>query len=72
MSRVHVLGVLNAGHDDVHNIDLYQELRRSGELTVRLFLAYRVHPPEVSPRQIEEIVRARATVMGTIGSPPVR
>jgi predicted amidohydrolase YtcJ len=59
LTRVHVLGSVNAGHDDLHIVDLYEELRRTGELTLRFYLAYRVDPPEVSARQIEEIVEAR-------------
>jgi len=56
--RVHVLGGESAGRDDLHNVDLFEELRRKGELTLRFYLAYRVDPPEVRERQIQEIVQA--------------
>lgn len=59
LTRVHVLGGVNAGRDDLHNVDLYEELRRNGELTLRFHLAYRLDPPDVSARQMEEIVQAR-------------
>jgi predicted amidohydrolase YtcJ len=59
LARVHVLGGVNAGRDDLHNVDLYEELRRNGELTLRVYLAYRLDPPEMSGRQLQEIVTAR-------------
>jgi predicted amidohydrolase YtcJ len=59
LTRVHVLGGVNAGRDDLHNVDLYEELRRNGELTLRFYLAYRLDPPKVTDRQLQEIVEAR-------------
>ena len=59
LTRVHVLGGVNAGRDDLHNVDLYEELRRNNELTVRFYLAYRLDPPKVSDRQLQEVVQAR-------------
>jgi predicted amidohydrolase YtcJ len=59
LTRVHVLGGVNAGRDDLHNVDLYEELRRNGDLTLRFYLAYRLDPPKVSDRQLQEIVEAR-------------
>lgn len=59
LTRVHVLGGVNAGRDDLHNVDLYEELRRNGELTLRFHLAYRLDPPKVTDRQLQEIVEAR-------------
>ncbi len=57
--RVHVLGGVNAGRDDLQNIDLLEELRRNNELTLRFYLAYRLDPPEVTASQLREIVQAR-------------
>lgn len=59
LTRVHVLGGVNAGRDDLHNASLFEELRRDGELTVRFYLAYRVDPPDVTQRQLQEIIEAR-------------
>jgi predicted amidohydrolase YtcJ len=59
LTRVHVLGGVNAGRDDLHNAALFEELRRNGELTLRFYLAYRVDPPEVSQQQLQEILAAR-------------
>jgi len=59
LTRVHVLGGVNAGRDDLHNVELYEELRRNGELTLRFYLAYRLDPPKVTDHQLQEIIEAR-------------
>ncbi|HEV2697896.1 MAG TPA: amidohydrolase family protein [Terriglobales bacterium] len=59
LTRVHVLGGVNAGRDDLHNVDLFQELQREHELTLRFYLAYRLDPPEMSQTQLKEILEAR-------------
>ena len=59
LTRVHVLGGVNAGRDDLQNVDLFEELRRNGELTLRFYLAYRLDPPDVSGQQLRAIVAAR-------------
>jgi predicted amidohydrolase YtcJ len=56
LARVHVLGGVNAGHDDLQNVDLLEELRRNDELTLRFYLAYRLDPPEMSTRQLQSIL----------------
>ena len=57
--RVHVPGSVYAHKDDLQNVDLLEELRHSGELTLRFYLAYRLDPPEMSDRQLAEILQAR-------------
>ena len=59
LARVHVLGGVNAGRNDLENIDLLEELRASGELRLRFYLAYRLDPPEMTDQQLAAIVRAR-------------
>lgn len=59
LARVHILGGVNAGRDDLHNVALYEELRRNGELSLRLYLAYRLDPPEMTPPQLQEILDYR-------------
>jgi predicted amidohydrolase YtcJ len=56
LARVHVLGGVYAGHDDLQNVQLLEELRRNGELRLRFYLAYRLDPPEMSSRQLEAIL----------------
>jgi len=57
--RVHVPGSVYAGKDDLQSVDLLEELRNTGELTLRFYLAYRLDPPEVRDRQLAEILQAR-------------
>ncbi len=59
VTRVHGLTEIDALRDDLHNVDLIQELQRDGKLTLRFYLAYRIDPPEVSKQQLREIVEAR-------------
>jgi len=59
VTRVHGLTEIDALRDDLHNIDLMQELRREGKLTLRFYLAHRLDPPEVSKQQLQEIVEER-------------
>jgi hypothetical protein len=55
--RVHVPGSVYAYKDDLQSVDLLQELRRNGDLTVRFYLAHRLDPPTLSDEQLREIVR---------------
>jgi len=53
--RVHSAG------QDFEWLDLYDELRRRGELTLRFYVAYFLDPPELTPDSIEKIEQARRT-----------
>jgi predicted amidohydrolase YtcJ len=58
LTRVHAAG----GHfesNDFDKLELYDELRRSGELTVRMYVAYFLNPPELRQQDIEAIEDAR-------------
>jgi predicted amidohydrolase YtcJ len=57
--RVHVTGGVSAGVGDIQDVALFQELRRTGELSVRMYLAYRLDPPTVTAAQNQEIEDAR-------------
>ena len=59
ITRVHGLTEMDALRDDLHNVDLMQELQRQGKLTLRFYLAYRVDPPEVTHEQLNQIIQAR-------------
>jgi predicted amidohydrolase YtcJ len=59
VTRVHGLTEIDALRDDLHNVDLIQELQRDGKLTLRFYLGYRVDPPEVTEQQLHEIIEAR-------------
>jgi predicted amidohydrolase YtcJ len=53
LTRVHSAG------GDFPQLELYDELRRSGELTLRFYIAYFMDPPEMRPQDLEAIENAR-------------
>ncbi len=57
--RVHSASDLGIALSDLENVDLYNELRRSGELTVRFYLARYMETPTVTKQQIQEIEETR-------------
>ena len=59
LTRVHGLSEVDALRDDLHNIDLLQELQRQGKLTLRFYLAHRLSPPEVTNQELQQIVEER-------------
>jgi predicted amidohydrolase YtcJ len=57
--RVHVMGGVNAGEGDLTDAELLEQLRQQNELPVRFYLAYRLDPPQVTERQLQQIEQAR-------------
>jgi predicted amidohydrolase YtcJ len=57
--RGHGCSDFGATDDDLQNVDLYDELRRNGELTIRVYLAHYMRPPRVGEDQLREIEDAR-------------
>jgi predicted amidohydrolase YtcJ len=57
--RVHSAAGITVADSDLKNVDLYEELRRRGELTVRMYMAYRLDPPRMTEQQLAEIEQAR-------------
>jgi predicted amidohydrolase YtcJ len=53
LTRVHSAG------GDFPELELYDELRRHGDLTVRFYIAYFMDPPEMRPKDLEAIESAR-------------
>ncbi len=53
LTRVHSAG------SDFEELDLYDELRRQGRLTVRFTIAYFLNPPELRAKDLAEIESAR-------------
>jgi predicted amidohydrolase YtcJ len=53
--RVHSAG------GDFEWLDLYDQLRRDGQLTLRFYVAYFLDPPELTPSALEKIEQARRT-----------
>lgn len=59
-NRVGLVRVHSAG-GDFEWLDLYDQLRRNGELTVRQYIAYFFDPPELTPEGIAKAEKARRT-----------
>jgi len=53
LTRVHSAG------GDFPQLELYDELRRHGDLTVRFYIAYFMDPPEMRPQDVDAIENAR-------------
>src|SRR5271169_5827920 len=53
LTRVHSAG------GDFEEFDLYDELRRQGDLTLRMYIAYFLDPPELRPKDLAAIEEAR-------------
>jgi len=53
LTRVHSAG------GDFPELELYDELRRHGDLTLRFYIAYFMDPPEMRPKDLEAIENAR-------------
>ena len=58
LTRVHSAG------GDFDSFDLFDELRRRGELTLRMYIAYFLDPPELRPRDLAAIEAARKKYTG--------
>jgi predicted amidohydrolase YtcJ len=58
LTRVHSAG------GDFEEFDLYDELRRQGALTLRMYIAYFLDPPELRPKDLAAIEEARKKYAG--------
>ena len=59
VTRVHVMGGINPGEGDISEIELLDQLRSSGDLTVRFYVAYRMDPREVTGAQLTRVEQTR-------------
>lgn len=55
ITRVHSAG------GDFEELDLFNELRQEGQLSVRFYIAYFLNPPELRPQDLDAIEQARKT-----------
>jgi predicted amidohydrolase YtcJ len=53
ITRVHSAG------QDFEVLDLFDEMRHRGDLSMRMYVAYFLHPPELRPQDLEAIEHAR-------------
>jgi predicted amidohydrolase YtcJ len=57
--RVHCAGNLEFSESDWDNVDLYDQLRRSGQLTLRVYLADYIEPPALTAEKLQQIEETR-------------
>src|ERR1700730_1281996 len=58
-SNEHGLPRVHSAGGDFEYLDLYDELRRKGQQTLRFYIAYFLNPPELRPQDIDVIEAAR-------------
>jgi predicted amidohydrolase YtcJ len=58
--RVHAAGGVGVGMSDLMNADLLEQMRKSGDLTLRIYMAYRAEPPTLTATQMQEVEDARS------------
>jgi hypothetical protein len=58
-SNEHGLTRVHSAGGDFEYLDLYDELRREGQQTLRFYIAYFLNPPELRPQDIDAIEGAR-------------
>src|ERR1700726_4484662 len=58
-SNEHGLTRVHSAGGDFEYLDLYDELRRQGQQTLRFYIAYFLNPPELRPQDIDVIEAAR-------------
>jgi predicted amidohydrolase YtcJ len=56
--RVHSASNLGLGVSDLENVELYDQLRRAGELTLRLYMAYYMQPPTLTEAKLKAVEEA--------------
>ena len=57
-NRLGIVRVHSAGQDFEY-FDLYDELRRNGQLTVRFYISYFLDPPGLTPKILDTVEKAR-------------
>jgi predicted amidohydrolase YtcJ len=57
--RAHSPAGVGVAISDLQSVDVLEELRRTGDLSVRMYLAYRLMPPAMTPAQLQEVEKAR-------------
>jgi predicted amidohydrolase YtcJ len=58
--RVHAAGEPPDTFGDFFDLDLFEQLRREGKLTLRFYISRVIEPPELTPAVISSLERARA------------
>jgi predicted amidohydrolase YtcJ len=57
--RVHCAGNDGLASSDFENLDLYDELRKKGKLSLRMYIAFEMDPPGLNPEKLRKLEQAR-------------
>jgi hypothetical protein len=60
-ARSHGVTRIHGAGGDFEYFDLYDELRKNGQLTSRFYISYFLDPPELTPQILSSLDKARAT-----------
>jgi len=60
-SRSHGVTRIHSAGGDFEYFDLYDELRKNGQLTARFYISYFLDPPGLTPEILKSLDKARAT-----------
>ena len=58
--RVHAAGETRDTFGDFYDVDLFDQLRRMDQLTVRFYISKIIEPPELTPADVSALEQARA------------
>jgi predicted amidohydrolase YtcJ len=58
--RVHAAGETRDTFGDFYDVDVFDQLRRMGQLTVRFYISKIIEPPELTPADVSALEQARA------------
>jgi len=58
-ANVHGITRVHSAGGDFELLDLFDEMRRRGDLTLRMYIAYFLNPPELRPQDLDAIEQAR-------------
>ncbi len=59
LTRVHCAANVGPNISDFENLDLYSALRKKGKLSLRMYVAYEVDPPQLTTENLQQIEKGR-------------